>query len=91
MKIKKRLFLRSSFYVLSSIWLSQFSSLLALENSKIINPNLTEEQKKIMFDQGTERAGTSILNYEKRKGSYYCANCNTKLFNSVSIEPKFTI
>ena len=41
----------------------------------IINPDLTEEQKIIMFEEGTERAGTSELNYEKRKGSYHCANC----------------
>ena len=40
----------------------------------IINPDLTEEQKIIMFEEGTERAGTSKLNYEKRKGSYHCAN-----------------
>ena len=41
----------------------------------IINPDLTEEQKIIMFEEGTERAGTSELNYEKRKGSYHSANC----------------
>ena len=57
--------------------------ILALEK-KIINPNLTDEQKKIMFGDGTERAGTSKLNFEKRKGSYHCANCNAKLFKSVS-------
>ena len=37
-----------------------------------------------MFEEGTERAGTSELNFEKRKGSYHCANCNAKLFESVS-------
>ena len=37
-----------------------------------------------MFGEGTERAGTSPLNFEKRKGSYHCANCNAKLFESVS-------
>ena len=49
----------------------------------IINPDLTNEQKIIMFEEGTERAGTSELNYEKRKGSYHCANCGVKLFESV--------
>ena len=34
-----------------------------------------------MFGEGTERAGTSPLNFEKRKGSYHCANCNAKLFD----------
>ena len=50
----------------------------------IINPDLTNEQKIIMFEEGTERAGTSELNYEKRKGSYHCANCGVKLFESTA-------
>ena len=33
----------------------------------IINPDLTDEQKKIMFDEATERAGSSILNREKKE------------------------
>ena len=33
------------------------------------NPNLTAEQKLIMFEDGTERAGSSELNNEKREGS----------------------
>ena len=39
------------------------------------NPNLTAEQKLVMFEDGTERAGSSELNNEKREGSYHCANC----------------
>jgi peptide-methionine (R)-S-oxide reductase len=53
---------------------------------KIINPNLTDEQKKIMFGERTERAFTSPLNNEKRKGFFHCANCGAKLFSS---EAKF--
>ncbi len=49
---------------------------------KIINPNLTKEQKKIMFDEGTERPFTSDLLKEKRRGFYHCANCGNKLFAS---------
>ena len=49
---------------------------------KIINPNLSKEQKKIMFDEGTERPFTSDLLKEKRKGYYHCANCGNKLFAS---------
>tara|TARA_Y100001958_G_C21125773_1_gene468580 strand:+ start:386 stop:880 length:495 start_codon:yes stop_codon:yes gene_type:complete len=48
----------------------------------IINSELTDEQKKIMFEKATERAGTSELNKEKRKGTYHCANCGAKLFTS---------
>ena len=50
----------------------------------IINPDLTDEQKKIMFDEATERAGSSVLNKEKREGTYHCANCGVKLFESTA-------
>ena len=46
------------------------------------NPDLTAEQKLILFEEGTERPGSSELNDEKREGSYHCANCGVKLFNS---------
>ena len=49
---------------------------------KIINQNLTEKQKDIMFNEGTERPYSSPLNYEKRKGFFHCANCGVKLFSS---------
>ena len=48
------------------------------------NPNLTEEQKLVMFEDGTEPPGTSELNNEKREGSYHCVNCGIKLFDSSS-------
>ncbi len=57
-------------------------NLLYSASKKIINPDLTEEQKKIMFDESTERPFTSALNYEKRKGFFHCANCGAKLFSS---------
>ena len=48
------------------------------------NSNLTAEQKLVMFEDGTEPPGTSELNNEKREGSYHCANCGIKLFDSKS-------
>jgi peptide-methionine (R)-S-oxide reductase len=53
---------------------------------KIINQNLTEKQKDIMFNEGTERPYSSSLNHEKRNGFFHCANCGAKLFSS---EAKF--
>ena len=50
--------------------------------SKKINPNLTEEQQSVLFEEGTELAGTSELNHEKREGSFHCVNCGKKLFDS---------
>ena len=71
-----------SFSCLSSIILPY--NLLYAATKKIINPNLTEEQKKIMFNESTERPFSSDLNYEKRKGFFHCANCGAKLFSSES-------
>ena len=51
---------------------------------KIINQNLTDQQKDIMFNQGTERAFTSSLLNEKRKGTYHCVNCAALLFDSTA-------
>ena len=51
---------------------------------KIVNKNLTEEQKYILFNEGTERPFSSSLLHEKREGFYHCANCNAKLFSSNS-------
>ena len=48
---------------------------------KKINQDLTAEQKLILFEEGTELAGTSDLNHEKREGSFHCANCEVKLYD----------
>ena len=34
------------------------------------NPNLTAEQKLVMFEDGTEPPGSSELNNEKREGAF---------------------
>ena len=43
---------------------------------------LTPDQYRIMRQHGTERAGTSPLNNEKRKGVFACAACGEPLFGS---------
>ena len=43
---------------------------------------LTPEQYRVLRCHGTERAGTSPLNYEKRPGRYRCAGCGQVLFES---------
>jgi len=59
-------------------------NILSAVTKKILNKNLNEEQKNIMFNEGTERPFSSELNKEKRKGFYHCANCGAKLFASTS-------
>jgi peptide-methionine (R)-S-oxide reductase len=43
---------------------------------------LTPEQYYVLRKHGTERAGTSALNHEKRKGTFECAGCDLALFSS---------
>ena len=43
---------------------------------------LSEEEYYILRKEGTERPGTSILNDEKRKGTYHCVGCEQPLFSS---------
>ena len=47
---------------------------------------LTDEQYEVLREHATERAGTSPLNYEKRRGTFVCAGCGQPLFSS---ETKF--
>ena len=44
---------------------------------------LTKEQFHVLREEGTERAGTSPLNAEKREGIYACAGCDLPLFTSL--------
>lgn len=47
---------------------------------------LSPEAYKVLRKHGTERAGTSPLNREKRAGNFTCAGCGQALF---SAETKF--
>jgi peptide-methionine (R)-S-oxide reductase len=43
---------------------------------------LTPQQFYVLREHGTERAGTSPLNDEKREGAFVCAGCELPLFSS---------
>ena len=43
---------------------------------------LSPEAYAVLRQEATERAGTSPLNAEKRKGQYVCAGCDLPLFES---------
>ena len=81
--MKRKFFLKVfGFSIISSFFFPV--NLILAASKKILNQNLTDEQKKIMFNEGTERPFSSPLNKEKRKGFYHCANCGAKLFASTS-------
>ena len=81
----RRKFIIIIFKSIFAIFLAPYSIAYAV-SKKIINKNLTDEQKEILFNEGTEKPFTSSLLHEKRKGFYHCANCGNKLFSS---EAKF--
>ena len=83
MKFFRRKFLKILGISYLSILLFPYSFLHAV-TKKIINPNLTDKQKKIMLEEATEQPYSSPLNQEKREGFFHCANCGAKLFASTA-------
>ena len=45
---------------------------------------LSADQFRVLREHGTERAGASPLNFEKRTGVFHCAACNQPLFESTT-------
>jgi peptide-methionine (R)-S-oxide reductase len=43
---------------------------------------LTPAQYRVLREHGTERAGTSPLDHEKRAGVFHCAGCDLPLFDA---------
>lgn len=43
---------------------------------------LPEQAYKVLFEEATERAGTSPLNDEKRPGTFVCMACDQPLFTT---------
>jgi peptide-methionine (R)-S-oxide reductase len=92
--MKKRHFLQAS---IGMIGTGLFSQYFSRQNTAIAAPNqsfevtktpgewkkiLTPAQYHVLREQGTERAGTSPLDKEERKGNYVCAGCNLPVFSS---------
>lgn len=50
--------------------------------AKQINPNLNEEQKKILFEHGTEVPFSGEFYLNREEGIFHCANCDNSLFRS---------
>ena len=46
------------------------------------NPDLSDEQKEVLFSKGTEYPGTGKFLNHSETGTYTCANCGHELFSS---------
>lgn len=46
------------------------------------NPDLTDEQKAVLFERQTEAPFSGSLLHVTDDGTYVCANCGAKLFDS---------
>jgi peptide-methionine (R)-S-oxide reductase len=88
MRMKRRSFLA----LLAPLALSRYALAATPEDSIKIQKlqlskdewrkRLTPAQYAVLREEGTERAGTSPLNQEKRKGHFACAGCDLPLFTS---------
>ena len=43
---------------------------------------LSDKQKHVLLEKGTETPGTGALLYNEKDGDYLCAQCGAKLFHS---------
>lgn len=50
----------------------------------MINPLLSDEQKAVLFDKATEAPYTGKWLTHKADGTYVCANCGARLFDSTT-------
>ncbi len=50
--------------------------------AKQLNPDLSEQQKDVLFNSATEAPGTGALLHNDKTGVYICANCGSTLFAS---------
>lgn len=48
------------------------------------NPRLTPEQKAVLFDKETEAPYTGKWLHHEQDGTYACANCGARLFDSTT-------
>lgn len=53
-----------------------------MSDPRVVNKDLSEAQKDVVFNKGTEPPFTGIYLDNKDKGMYICVNCGHELFSS---------
>ena len=72
------------------LWGGRASEAAPAGNFEVLMSEAAWKQKlgparyRVLRQEGTERAGSSPLNKEKRKGTYHCAGCALPLFSSAT-------
>jgi peptide-methionine (R)-S-oxide reductase len=91
--MNRRLFLAGASGLLAAGYLPSLIPAIAKENAAVkplAKPHsewkalLPAASYNVLFEEATERAGTSPLNNEKRAGTYICAACYLPLFDSAT-------
>jgi len=87
--MKRRLFLQfgiaSAAWALTARGLAQSTAIGKVEKTEAEwRKILTHQQFHVLREEGTERAGTSPLDKEMRKGTYACVGCDLVLYNSAA-------
>jgi peptide-methionine (R)-S-oxide reductase len=55
-----------------------------VKNNDVKMRTLTDAQRHVLVDHGTERPGSSPLNHEKRPGRFHCVGCGAPLFEAAA-------
>ena len=86
--MRRRHFLAATATLLSGVWLNTESKEITmttkLKTKSEWKALLPPASFHVLFEEGTERAGTSELNREKRAGTFVCAACFQPLFDSAA-------
>ncbi len=83
MKRRNMIQILSAWLATATLPMSAVAGTFPLTKTKVEWRKLLEPGSyAVLFEHGTERAGSSPLNAEKRSGTFVCVACNLPLFSS---------
>ena len=67
---------------LTAAWAKEGGNMTLVKTKAEWAKLLPPDAYRVLFEEDTERSGTSLLNQEKRDGTFVCAACSLPLFDS---------